>query len=435
MSKPPNVLVIICHDLGQRLGCYGVSKLRTPVIDALARQGVLLENYFATAPLCSPSRGSIMTGLYPHTNGLMGLVNRGWDMPDAYPTLAQLLRQGGYATALFGFQHEKTDPHRMGYQEHHHRQGRHWCEEVSEAFASWVQARRRSDPPFFACMGFFEVHRPFKHDRYEPDDPAAVQVPGYLPEAPEVREDLADLHGLIFAVDAAMQRTLSALEAAGIAENTLVIFTTDHGIAFPRAKSTLYDPGIATALILRWREAFAGGARYRHLLSNVDLLPTILECAGLPIPAHVQGRSFLPLLRGEPYEPRRQIFAEKTWHDVYDPIRAIRTDRFKYIRNFPDRDGRPPSARPRLILPVDIEQSLSRQALRRLGDPHLQGRPEEELYDLDKDPDELHNVAGDPAYGSALSDLRSRLERWMERTADPLLKGPIPCPDPSRQGV
>lgn len=102
MKIPPNILLIICHDLGQRLGCYGVRHLKTPVLDALATKGVLCENYFATAPLCSPSRGSIMTGLYPHINGLMGLVNRGWDMPDTHPTLAQLLRGNGYATELFG---------------------------------------------------------------------------------------------------------------------------------------------------------------------------------------------------------------------------------------------------------------------------------------------------------------------------------------------
>jgi arylsulfatase A-like enzyme len=198
MKTPPNILLILCHDLGQRLGCYGVQNLKTPVLDALATKGVLCENYFATAPLCSPSRGSIMTGLYPHTNGLMGLVNRGWDMPDTHPTLAQLLRGNGYATELFGgrccseseariptlkhqsllfgFQHEKKQSHRMGYEEHYHAKGPHTCNTVSTEFIEWLRARDKSSPPFFACLGFFEVHRQFKNPRYTPDDPAIVEL-------------------------------------------------------------------------------------------------------------------------------------------------------------------------------------------------------------------------------------------------------------------
>jgi arylsulfatase A-like enzyme len=397
-----------------------------------------------------------MTGLYPHTNGLMGLVNRGWDMPDTYPTLAQLLRGNGYATelfggqccsesdtqyairnthraVLFGFQHEKKQSSRMGYEEHHHEKGPHTCATVSAEFIEWLRARDKSAPPFFACLGFFEVHREFKNPRYTPDDPATVDVPPYLPDTPEVREDLADLHGMIFAVDTTMERILSALEETGDANNTLLIFSTDHGIAFPRAKSTLYDPGIATALILRWRDGFDGGKRYSQLLSNIDLLPTILESVGLSIPAHVQGRSFLPLLRGKTYEPRTEIFAEKTWHDVYDPIRVVRTKRFKYVRNFPDQKGAPPTQRPLLNLPTDIERSLSRKALAQLGDPHLASRPEEELYDLSSDPNELRSVADDTPYVETLNALRARLTNWMEETNDPLRQGPVPCPDPEMQ--
>lgn len=436
MPKPPNILVILCHDLGRRLGCYGVPNLTTPVLDELADESVLCANHFATAPLCSPSRGSIMTGLYPHTNGLMGLVNRGWDMPDDHPTLAQLLtanESATYESVLFGFQHEKRQPLRMGYRHHHHAPGPHLCDTVSAEFVEWLRARKTKPSPFFACLGFFEVHRPFNNPRYTPDDPTQVHVPAYLPDTTGVRQDLADLHGLIFAVDTAMEKILAAVEQTGQTNNTLLIFSTDHGIAFPRAKSTLYDPGIGTALILRWPDGFAGGRRLPQLLSNIDLLPTVLACAGLPTPAHVQGRSFLPLLRDQAYQARTEIFAEKTWHDVYDPIRAIRTGRFKYIRNFPGPDGAPAAERPLLHLPVDIEESLSRQALAEQGDPHLKPRPEEEFYDLDLDPAELNNLAHDPVYASTLGDLRWRLRCWMEQTCDPLLKGPIPCPDPKMQ--
>jgi arylsulfatase A-like enzyme len=390
----------------------------------------------------------MMTGLYPHTNGLMGLVGD-WDLPDTYPTLAQLLRLQGYSTELFGgrccseatapltghrallfgLQHEKRQADRMGYEQVYHDRGdESFCAEVSAEFIAWLRAQDRAAPPYFACLGFFEVHRDFKTSRYTPDDPAAVHIPAYLPDAPEVREDLADLHGLIVAVDTTMERILDALAASGQADNTLLIFSTDHGIAFPRAKSTLYDPGIATTLILRWPAGSEGGRRHTALLSNIDLLPTILDAAGLAVPAHIQGRSFLSLLQGATYQPRTEVFAEKTWHDAYDPMRAIRTQHFKYIRNFPGLDGAPPSKRPRLLLPDDIEVSLSRVALANLGDPHLAPRAEEELYDLMRDPDELYNVADHPAYASRRAELSARLARWMAETSDPLLQGPIPLP-------
>ena len=282
MQKPPNILVILCHDLGRRLGCYGVPNLTTPVLDELADEGVLCANHFATAPLCSPSRGSIMTGLYPHTNGLMGLVNRGWDMPDDHPTLAQLLTANEsvpYESVLFGFQHEKRQTLRMGYQQHRHAPGPHLCDTVSAEFVEWLRARKTKPSPFFACLGFFEVHRPFSNPRYTPDDPTQVYVPAYLPDTTGVRQDLADLHGMIFAVNTAMEKILAAVEQTGQTDNTLLIFSTDHGIAFPRAKSTLYDPGIGTALILRWPDGFAGGRRLPQLLSNIDLLPSeVPEC-------------------------------------------------------------------------------------------------------------------------------------------------------------
>lgn len=432
MNKP-NILLVTCHDLGKRLGCYGVRGLTTPALDTLAREGVLFENAFSTAPLCSPSRGALLTGVHPHVNGLMGLVNRGWNLPGTYPTLPELFRRHGYTTTLFGLQHERKEPVEVGYDAHIHPQRPHTCETVSAEFDSWLRARGRADRPFFASVGFFETHRPFKDPRYKADDPASVDVPPYLPDAPEVREDLADLHGMVFAVDAAMDRILAALEETMAARNTLVIFTTDHGIAFPRAKATLYDPGIETALLMRWPAGFEKARRFPHLVSNVDLFPTILEAAGLPVPAHAEGRSLMPLLRGDNFEMRREVFAGKTWHDVYDPIRAIRTEKFKYIRNFPGDGGAAASSRPALSLPVDIEQSPSRKALAAKGDPHLAPRAEDELYDLTQDPHELNNVAHVRAYAPAVAELRARLLRWMEETNDPLLQGPVPCPDPAMQ--
>lgn len=415
--EEPNILLVVCHDLGRHLPCYGVRGLHTPNIDRLAADGGVCDRYFATAPLCSPSRGSILTGCYPHANGLMGLVNRGWDMPDRTPTLPQLLREAGYVSYLFGFHHEKKDPRRMGYDHVPPARAPIYAGAVLPSMAEFLHGAREATRgnPFLAVAGLFEVHRPFKNPRYTPADPAAVDVPGFLPDHPGVREDLADLAGLVEAVDLHLGTVLDALADTGLDRRTLVILTTDHGIAFPRAKSTLYDAGIGTALIARWPGVIPPGSRIDELLSNVDLLPTLLSAAGREVPPHVQGRSFLPLLRGEGGGGDEAVFAEKTYHDAYDPKRAVRTDRWKYIRNF--------EPGPELLLPADIAPSPSAAAVADAAD---RPRPEEELYDLAADPFERRNLAADPAYGSDLAEMRARLAGWMEGTGDPLLRGAIP---------
>ena len=414
---PPNIVLIVCHDLGRHLPCYGVRGPATPNIDRLAAEGAVFDQYFATAPLCSPSRGSIFTGTYPHTNGLMGLVNRGWDMPDRTPTLAQTLREGGYVTYLFGFQHEKKDARRSGYEHLMQVRGPHHAEAVVPALVEFLHGARDATRhnPFLAVVGLSEVHRPFKQPRYTPGDPAAVAVPGYLPDEPGVREDLADLQGLVEAVDTQVGLLLDTLRDTGLERETLVVLTTDHGIAMPGAKSTLYDTGIGTALVMRWPGVVPAARRVDALLSNVDLFPTLLAATGLAAPATVQGRSFWPLLVGGEYTAHDAVYAEKTYHDAYDPKRAIRTGQYKYIRNF--------EPGPDLVLPADIAAGPSAPAVA----PRTQRpRPEEELYDLEADPWEQTNLAADPAWAAVREELRTRLLAWMTDTADPLLRGPIP---------
>ena len=417
--EPPHIVLLICHDLGRHLPCYGVRGLETPNLDRLAAEGAVLDRYFATAPLCSPSRGSIVTGTYPHQNGLMGLVNRGWDMPDRTPTLAQRLREAGYATYLFGFQHEKRDARRSGYDHLHQVRGPHRAGEVVPSFVEFLHGAREATRggPFLAVIGVSEVHRPFAHEPYEPLRPEDVDVPPFLPDGPAVRADLAALGGLVSALDSGVGLVLDALADTGLDRRTLVVFTTDHGLPFPWAKSTLYDAGLGTALLCRLPGVVAAGCRHDALLSGVDLLPTLLEAAGATPPEDVAGRSFWGLLRGAGGGGRERIFAEKTWHDAYDPMRAVRTARWKYIRNF--------APGPELVLPADIAAAPSASA------PEVRaalGRPRaaEELYDLEADPCERRNLAGAAASAEIQRDLAAALEAWMRETDDPLLRGPIP---------
>lgn len=418
---PPNIVLMICHDLGRRLGCYGVPNLDTPNFDRLAASGLRFTQHFSTCPLCSPSRGSIMTGCYPHSVGLNGLVNRGWDMLDGVPTLPQLLAHAGYETTLFGMQHEKRNPARMGYGTYVHPTAPHLVSAIAPLVAGYIRSRQPGDRPFFASIATFETHRPFKHPRYQPADPATIDVPLYLPDHPAVREDLADFHGLIRAADSGVGLILNALEQSPAGQNTLFIFTSDHGIAFPRAKSTLYDSGIGTALLMRWPARISPGIVSDALLSNVDLAPTILDVCGISAPVAMQGRSYAPLLDNDPVGGRQEIFAEKTYHDIYDPRRSVRTARWAYIRNFAEG--------PALPLPMDIANGLSATAL---GPERDAPRPPEELYDLQADPQQFANLATDPTHADVREGLAFRLRAWQELTGDPVLHGVVPQPpDPT----
>ena len=415
----PNILIIITHDLGTRLSCYGESSVQTPALDSLAASGVRFANHFCTAPYCSPSRGAIFTGKYPHTNGLMGLTNLNWDLPDANATLARILGSDGYETFLLGFQHEVRGNERLNtyFQHVSERALPHDCDTVADLATSFLTERGSSGhhTPFYARVGTTEVHRPY--DGYEPDDPTTVDVPPYMKDTPGAREDLAHFHGAIRRTDRSVGRILEALERSGLAENTIVVFTTDHGIAFPRAKATLYDPGIRTALLLRWPTRVPTNHRVDDMITNIDLLPSLLDAAGIALPPDLQGRSFLPLLVNQPYTPHTQVFAELNTVPG-DVKRCVRTARYKLIRNYDEGAL--------LQLPTDIESSPTR---RDMGDDHLASRPVLELYDLELDPWEVDSLAGLPRMRQVEMDLTERLDRWLYETDDPILRDPITRPD------
>ncbi|MGD9497039.1 MAG: sulfatase [Armatimonadota bacterium] len=412
-NSRPNIIFVICHDLGQYVGCLG-APIQTPQIDALAGEGVLFSNYCCTAAQCSPSRGSIMTGRHPHCNGLVGLAHLGWEIGANEVTLPMYLNRAGYHTRLIAHQHEHNEAPRLGYQVHD--DVKNDARSVAEALSGFLRGEAQAGQPFFVNCGITEPHRPYEREGYDRDDPESLSPLPWLPDRPGIREDLAGLHGLIWRLDEAVGTMRAALQDSGLADNTVFIFTTDHGIAMPRAKGTCYDPGLHTVLIIRWPKHFAGGRVQHELLSNCDLLPTLLELAGAPVPPQVEGRSFLGLLDASDYEPRGHVFCEMTWHDQYNPMRGIRTPRYKYIRNF----GR----RPLVYMPADIYVAPAGEEMKE--DFYNQVRPEEELYDLQSDHLELHNLIDDPAYQDVAWQLRTRVYNWMVETNDPLLYGDYP---------
>ncbi len=418
----PNIIEVICHDLGQHVGCLG-APIETPNIDALAGDGVLFGNYCCTAAQCSPSRGSIMTGRYPHNNGLVGLAHIGWQIGANEVTLPMYLNRAGYHTRLIGHQHEHAEAPRLGYQTIE--QVPYDARSVAAALDAFLHGDAQDSQPFFASCGITEPHRPYEREGYDRDDADALEVLPYLPDRPGIREDLAGLHGLIWRLDEALGTMLEALDDSGLADDTVFIFTTDHGIAMPRAKGTCYDPGIMTVLALRWPGRFDGGRVQDELLTNCDLLPTLLDLAGAEVPPQVEGRSFLELLDEEDYEPRDDVFAEMTWHDQYNPMRAIRTNRYKYIRNF--------GWRPLVYMPADIYVAPAGEEMKE--DFYNEVRPAEELYDLRADPLEQNNIIDDPAYEDVAWQLRTRVYNWMDETNDPLLYGDYPPTKEQRERI
>lgn len=437
MAQPPNVVLIHAHDLGRHLGCYGAG-VETPNADRLADEGTRFSNHFTTAPQCSPSRGSLYTGCYPHVHGLLGLAHTDWEI-DSRRTLPSRLADRGYETHQFGLQHVTDDPGAFGYDEVHtagsltpevtpevHSVNR--ARDVSDTVATYLT--EGMDGPFFASVGFFEAHRIATDDPddeegdvlygygedYDAADPDAVDVPGYLPDEPGVRDDLAAMHGMVSALDDGIGTVLDAIDVAGLASETLVLFTTEHGIAFPRAKGTCYDPGVEAALLARYPPMIDEGTVVDDLVSNVDVLPTVLDVATDEVPDNVDGHSLVARFADErTYLPRDRLFAEITWHDTYVPVRAVRTEQFKYLRHFWHH--------PRVFLPNDVFASRAGQEVR--GRYSRPSRIYEELYDLEADPHERENLADGESHEQVRSRLQSALATWMRETDDPLFEGPV----------
>jgi len=415
-GRKDNVLIVHWHDLGRYLGAYGHPDVCSPRLDRLAAEGILFTRAHATAPQCSPSRGSLFTGRYPQTNGLIGLAHHGWEYRSGIRTLPQMLNESGWYSALFGMQHETSYPKRLGFDEFD--VSNSYCDYVVDKAGEWLREKATAlEEPFLLTAGFFETHRPYPRDRYEPADSAHVDPPEYLPDTPEVRGDLADFYGAITTADAAVGRLLDTLAETGLDASTWIVFFTDHGAAFPRAKSTLYDAGTGIGMIVRPPTNRAVAPRvYDELFSGVDLVPTLLGLLGLDVPADVDGVSHARALLGpgSQTEPdtvpvRDHVYTTKTYHDSFDPIRAIRTKEYSYIENY--------ARRPLLDLPLDIEESPSGAAVA----PFIKGlRPDRELYDLRTDPTETTNLlSGDAADADGIAaELALRLNDWRQRTGD-----------------
>jgi len=408
----PNVLYLHSHDTGRYVQPYG-HQVPTPNIQRLADQGLLFRQAFAAAPVCSGSRAALLTGQAPHSNGMLGLAHRGYRLADYHHHLVHVLRDAGYWSALIGEQHVSEDPDEIGY-DHVVEIDHTRADAVAPATAALLRDLP-SRQPFFLSVGFFETHREY----FEPTsvrDALYSLPPSNLPDTPQTRRDMAAFKASARSLDQGVGAVLNALDEADLADDTLVILTTDHGIAFPGAKATLTDRGLGVMLIVRGPGGFHGGRVSDALVSQMDLYPTICELAGVDAPDWLQGRSLMPLLRKEAVEVNEQLYGEITFHAAYEPMRTVRTRRYRYIRRFDDEHTGP-------VLP-NVDDGPSKDLLVEHGWAKRAQAPEQ-LYDLIFDPQEAANVIADPAYAEVAADLRARLERWMRETGDPLVAGRV----------
>jgi N-sulfoglucosamine sulfohydrolase len=421
----PNILMITAHDLGRHLGCYGIKEVQSPNIDGLAAKGVRFANMFSTSAVCSPGRGSLHTGRYPQSNGLMGLTHAPWwwRFKPGEKHTAAILKEAGYETYLCGLQHvfENGQAAEYGYQ--HVLTSQTEAQNSVKLTAEFLKQQPTRGKPFFLKVGFFEVHRKggsFKHRAYDQSKP--VFVPRYLADTPVMREDLGRYQEEIHYFDTCVGRILEALQASACANTTLVVFTSDHGIPYPGAKWSLRDAGIEVPLVMYLPgSCLAGGRVYRELISNVDVLPTLLELIDVPKPSNLQGVSFAPLLKGQRREkPRQEIYAQFTPAMFRDnESRCVRTERYKLVRYF--QAGRC------VKFPIDVDPVRFSQHTERAATTG-QARPFVQLFDIVRDPDELHDIGGRQENAGLIKELSRKLYAWMKAVDDPILKGPVPSP-------
>lgn len=411
-EQPVNFLIFLADDQGENdLSCYGHPVLRTPNIDRLATEGMRFDRAFLTISSCSPSRASILTGRYPHSTCAEDLHQ---PLPADQRTLARTLHDVGYHCMAVGKWHLGDD------------ERAHWDRIVecagqdTGAEAVDLLADRPKDKPFFFWVATKDPHRPFDVDAIpRPHDPADVVVPPYLPDHPLIRKELAQYYDEITRFDTHVGLVCDELKKQGVLDRTCIVYLSDNGMPFPRAKTTLYDSGIRTPLIVRYPPLVRPGTVHRGLASVVDIAPTLLDLAGLQQPT-MQGRSMIAILKDAKAAGRDVIFAEANWHDYEKFTRAVRSETFLLVRNY--YWDKPLWNSVDSINSITWKGYLEMRAAGKLTAAQqflfVEPRPFEELYDLRNDPHCLKNVAADPRCREALNRLRTRLDNWRVDTTD-----------------
>lgn len=466
----PNVVMIVADDLGLQLGCYGDKLARTPHIDQLAKEGLRFTSAYCTTASCSASRSVILSGLHNHATGHYGHAHGEghFSTYDSVQSLPALLSSAGYRTCLIGKYHLAPEyVYPFEQQRQTGTQGHRNTVRMAENARVWIA--EKDERPFFLYFCPTDPHRAGDNGSFanHPENPSfypgitpvtyrpeEMVVPPWLPDRPEVREELAEYYEAIARLDAGIGTLMQALKETGHAGNTLVLFLSDNGPPFPGAKTTCYEPGIHLPLIVRDPRQSKSGLTTDALVTWADLTPSVLDYCGVPAPDapavrpgenmgpraesaatakpargrnsqpyRFHGKSFVPVLKGDAADGWNELFASHTFHEVtmYYPMRVTRLGNYKYILNIAHGLEFPFAS--------DLHGSPTWQAVLKRNDPQeyygartvdaYLNRPREELYDLMADPHEVRNLADDPAMKETLERMRTRLQGWQRDTKDP----------------
>ena len=414
----PNIVWLIAEDMSPHFGCYGERTIATPNVDKLASNGLLFERAFVTGPICSPSRSAMITGMYQTTIGAhhhrSGVGSEKIHLPDGVKIVPQLFQQAGYHTSNSGFypaaRKGKTD-YNFEYDPNSY-DGIDW-------------STRKPGQPFFAQIQLFggkirDVPNQLAEARKLLGSATSTEhlaLPPYYPRTQGILDDWAATLDAVRVTDRYVGEVMERLRTEGLLENTVVFFITDHGVSHGRGKQFLYDEGTHIPFVVSG-PGLPKGERRKDLIEHIDIAATSLALAAIPKPASMQARDIL----GHDYKKRAATFSARDRADeTVDRIRSVRTERWKYIRNFmPQRSHLQPNHykdhKPCLVALRDAAAAGQLDSVQRLL--FAETRAPEELYDLDADPWEVHNLAANPAHSKTLGELRSILEQWIEQTQD-----------------
>lgn len=406
--KNINIVLIHTHDTGRYISPYGYNA-KTNNIQRIANKGSVYRNFFTAAPTCSPSRSSLMTGLYPHQNGMYGLAHRGSRLHDYSLHLSNYLKNKDFETALFGIQHEidKKKVNELGY-------NKTFCTtttdsvKISSTASKWIK-KYNSKKPFFISIGYFDTHREYVKKISENFNPNWIRPPELFLDNKQMREDMAKFYSSLEKIDRGIGKIYDTLKEKKKLNNTLILLTTDHGIAWPGMKCNLNDHGTGIFLIAYLKNVFEGGVVYDDLTSNIDIFPTICKILDIKKPKYLNPY----ILPNKKYKTkkRKYVYSEVNIHTSVEPCRSIRSKRFRLLKRLNNRK--------KLNL-SNIDESVSKSFLLKHGLKKMR-KNKEEFFDLFLDPLE-RNPIKDYKRLKSYKELNKDLKKFMENTNDPLLK-------------
>jgi len=438
-NRNKNVLLYVVDDHGtDDAGCYGNHAIKTPGLDYLAESGTRFTHAFCTTATCAASRSVILSGLYSHANGMYGHSHacHHFSSFDSVKSLPNRLGEAGYRTLSAGKYHVAPEP------TYHFDRYIDISSPVDMAEKTRSFIAEQSDRPFFLYFCTHEPHRPFLREQSDPISPEDVIVPSYLPDTPECRTELSEYYMSVQRADSGLVRLIDILKATGHWENTLIIYISDNGIAFPGAKTTLYEPGMRLPCVVRDPSTEHRGTVTDAMITWADITPTILEYSGLPYETNVykeidipegisfndsiqsnetlHGRSFLPAVRNGSMVGWKEIYASHTFHEIYMyyPMRVVRERRFKLIWNIGHKLDYPFASD---LYRSRTWQSVLKSGIKTYGKRRIDAyinRPRFELYDLINDPDEVVNLAENRTYSDDFERLKTKLMKFQIRTDD-----------------